>query len=112
MKFYCTFHYRAQIFDCPRYICSDRVSVIFYCVRDVRYCELSWVDVVYQISAYQTPTPSSSYSRTVTHHQQPINTTQQLSIFLNEIKTMFSQLIQQNGMILNMISTVIQKLTN
>ena len=56
--------------------------------------------------------PSSSNSRTVTHHQQPINTTQQLSIFLNEFKTMFSQLIQQNGMILNMISTVIQKLTN
>jgi len=56
--------------------------------------------------------PSSSYSRIVTHHQQPINTTQQLSIFLDEFKTMFSQLIQQNGMILNMISTVIQKLTN
>ena len=55
--------------------------------------------------------PSSSYSRIVTHRQQPINTTEQLSININEFKTMFSQLIQQNGMILNMISTVIQKLT-
>ena len=43
---------------------------------------------------------------------QPINTTEQLSIFLDEFKTMFSQLIQKNGMILNMISAVIQKLTN
>jgi len=56
--------------------------------------------------------PSSSYSHIVTYHQQPINTTEQLSIFLNEFKTMFSQLIQQNGMILNMIITVIAKLTN
>jgi len=56
--------------------------------------------------------PSSAYFRIVTHHQQPINTTEQLSIFLNEYKTMFSQFTQQNDMILNMISTVIQKLTN
>jgi hypothetical protein len=34
----------------------------------------------------------------------------QLSIFLQEFKTMFSQLIQQNSIILNMLSTVIQKL--
>jgi len=62
---------------------------------------------------FPAPEPSSSsYSRIVTHHQQPINTTEQLSIFLDEFKTMFSQLIQQNGMILNMIRTVIQKLTN
>ena len=56
--------------------------------------------------------PPTSYSRIVTHHQQPTDMTDQLSSFLNEFKTMFNQLIQQNGMILNMISTVIQKLVN
>jgi len=35
----------------------------------------------------------------------------QLSIFLNQFKTMFDQLLQQNGLILNMLNTVIQKLT-
>jgi hypothetical protein len=64
---------------------------------------------------YPVPAPASpptSYSRIVTHHQQPTDMTDQLSSFLNEFKTMFNQLIQQNGMILNMISTVIQKLVN
>jgi len=64
---------------------------------------------------YPVPAPASpptSYSRIVTHHQQPIDMTEQLFSFLNEFKTMFSQLIQQNGMILNMISTVTQKLVN
>ena len=56
--------------------------------------------------------PPPSYSRIVTLHQQPTNTTDQLSIFLNEFKTMFSQLIQQSSMILNMLSTVIHKLVN
>jgi len=37
---------------------------------------------------------------------------EELSIFLTEFKSMFNQLIQQNGMILNMLSTVIQKLTH
>jgi hypothetical protein len=57
-------------------------------------------------------TPPTSYSRIVTTHQQPTNMTEELSIFLNEFKTMFSQLIQQNSVILNMLNTVIQKLNN
>ena len=56
--------------------------------------------------------PPTSYSRIVTHHQQPTDMTEQLSIFLHEFKTMFSQLIQQNSMILNMLSAVIHKLAN
>ena len=58
------------------------------------------------------PFPSPSpYSYIATHHQQPIILAEQLSTFLNEFKTMFGQLIQQNGLILNMLSNVIQKLT-
>jgi len=58
------------------------------------------------------PFPSPSpYSYIATHHQQPINLAEQLSTFHNEFKTMFGQLIQQNGLILNMLNTVIQKLT-
>jgi len=56
--------------------------------------------------------PPTSYSRIVTHHQHPTNMAEKLSIFLNEFKPMFNQLIQQNSMILNMLSTVIRKLTN
>jgi len=56
--------------------------------------------------------PPTSYSRIFTHHQQPTTMTEKLSIFLHEFKTMFSQLIQQNNMILNMLSTVIHKLAN
>jgi hypothetical protein len=65
---------------------------------------------LHPVPALSPPTPS--YSHTVTHHQQLTNTTDQFSIFLNEFKTIFSQLIQQNSMILNMLSTVIHKLTN
>ena len=54
----------------------------------------------------------TSYSRIVTHHQHPTNMAEQLSIFLNEFKAMFNQLIQQNSMILNMLSTVKHKFTN
>jgi len=56
--------------------------------------------------------PPIPYSHVVTHHQQPVTTTEQLSVFLTEFKLMFNQLIQQNGMILNMLSIVIQKLTH
>ena len=55
--------------------------------------------------------PPISYSLAVTHHQQPANIADQLSTFLHEFKTMFNQLIQQNSIILNMLSTVIQKIT-
>jgi hypothetical protein len=65
----------------------------------------------------QHPAPTSapspiSYSRAVTHHKQPANMADHLSTFLHEFKTMFSQLIQQNSVILNMLSTVIQNLTH
>jgi hypothetical protein len=56
--------------------------------------------------------PPIPYCHVVTHHQQPVTTTEKLSIFLTEFKSMLNQLIQQNGMILNMLSTVIQKLTH
>jgi len=56
--------------------------------------------------------PPTSYSRIVTHNQHPTNMATQLSIFLNEFKTMFNKPIQQNSMILYMLSTAIHKLTN
>jgi len=56
--------------------------------------------------------PTTSYSRIVIHHQHPTNTAEQLPIFLNEFKAMFNQLIQQNSMILSMLSTAMHKLTN
>lgn len=43
-------------------------------------------------------------------HEQQININEVLSNFLTEFKTMFSQLISQNSMILNMLSTVINKI--
>ena len=69
----------------------------------------------YKVHSVPAPEPPpfpfpSPYSYIATHHQQPINVAKQLSTYLNEFKTMFGQLIQQNGLILNMLSTVIQKL--
>ena len=55
--------------------------------------------------------PPLPYSRIVSHHSQPVPTTDQLSTFLVEFKTMFNQFIQQNGMLLNMLNTVMQHLT-
>jgi len=55
--------------------------------------------------------PPLPYSRIVSHHSQPVPTTDQLSTFLAEFKTMFNQFIQQNGMLLNMLNTVMQHLT-
>ena len=56
--------------------------------------------------------PPTSYYRIATHHQHPTNMATQLSIFLNEFKTMFNQLMKHNSMILNMLISVIHKLTN
>jgi hypothetical protein len=57
------------------------------------------------------PTPRMPYSQAATqnHNQQTI-TSEQLTIFLNEFKVMFSQPINQNSMLLNMLSTVINKI--
>lgn len=44
--------------------------------------------------------------------QQPNNFGDQLNHFLTEFKAMFTQLISQNSMILNMLSTVINKLAH
>ena len=52
------------------------------------------------------------YSQIVTQNQQSSSVTEQLSALLNEFKTMFSQLISQNSMIINMLSTVINKIAN
>ena len=43
---------------------------------------------------------------------QPGNLEHQLNTFLNEFKAMFTQLINQNSMILNMLSTIITNTLN
>jgi hypothetical protein len=56
-------------------------------------------------------TPQMPYSQAATQNQQPANNniTEPLTIFVKEFKAMFSQLLNQNSMILNMLSTVINK---
>lgn len=57
-----------------------------------------------------------SYARIVTHNRNNAATEQQtdlglvLSTFLNDFKTMFSQLLNQNSTILNLLTTVMNKL--
>lgn len=51
-----------------------------------------------------------SYAQVLHQNQTSTNIGDQLSAFLTEFKAMFSQLINQNGMILNMLNTVIHKL--
>lgn len=71
-----------------------------------------------QLNSLNTNAPAQNGQRTysqVTNNNQ--NTTaeystiaEHLTTFLNEFKTMFSQLMNQNGMILNLLTTVINKL--
>ena len=49
-------------------------------------------------------------SNNMTHEQG--NLEHQLNTFLNEFKAMFTQLINQNSMILNMLSTIITNAFN
>jgi hypothetical protein len=63
----------------------------------------------------QPPVPISAnqqatYSQILLQNQHSPNISKQLSTFLNEFKAMFSQLINRNGMVLNMLSTIINKI--
>jgi len=58
---------------------------------------------------------STSYSQVLNgnnNNNQTDNTGIQLNTFLNEFKTMFSQLINQNSMILSMLTTIINNSLN
>jgi transcription elongation factor Elf1 len=57
-------------------------------------------------------TPRMPYSQAATQNQPPANNniTEPLIIFLIEFEAMFSQLLNQNSRILNMLSTVINKI--
>lgn len=62
----------------------------------------------------QAPSPTnhqSSYSQIVAQNQYSPNITEQLTALLNEFKVMFNQLINQNSMVLNMLSTVVSRIT-
>lgn len=59
-----------------------------------------------------TPTiQRRTFSQTVTQKQQTSDLTESLSTFLNEFKTMVNQLMNQNSMILSMLSTLINKIS-
>ena len=55
--------------------------------------------------------PSASYSHAVAHGPQPVDLGAQLSAFLAEFKTLFSQLMQQTGTILTMLTAILHRLT-
>jgi len=58
---------------------------------------------------------STTYSQVLQRNNmthQPGNLEHQMNTFLNEFKAMFTQLINQNSMILNMLSTVITNTLN
>jgi len=55
--------------------------------------------------------PSASYSHAVAPGPQVVNLGTQLSAFLTKFKTLFSQLIQQTGTILTMLTAILPRLT-
>ena len=62
--------------------------------------------------AVPLPKPlSASYSHAVFPGPQAVDLGVQLSAFLTEFKTLFSQLMQQTGTILTMLTTVLPRLT-
>jgi len=52
------------------------------------------------------------FSHVVASGPQPVDLAAQLSIFLNEFKSLFTQLMQQTGAILSMLTAVLPRLTN
>lgn len=61
----------------------------------------------------QTPiNQHTSYSQILKQNQQSLDITEQLTAFLNEFKAMFNQLINQNSMVLNMLTTLINKIAH
>ena len=60
----------------------------------------------------QQPTPPpATFSHVVTSGPQPVDLAAQLSTFLNEFKSLFTQLMQQTGAILSMLTAVLPRLT-
>lgn len=69
-------------------------------------------------STYRPPPGRPSYAQTVsnntrnnvTNNETTTDEGHQLTVFLNEFKSMFTQLMNQNSMILNLLTTVVNKL--
>ena len=60
----------------------------------------------------QQPTPPPAlFSHVVTSGTQPVDLAVQLSTFLNEFKSLFTQVMQQTGAILSMLTAVLPRLT-
>jgi len=55
--------------------------------------------------------PSASYSHAIAPGPQAVDLGAQLSAFLTEFKTLFSQLMQQTGTILTMLTAILPRLT-
>jgi hypothetical protein len=63
-----------------------------------------------QVTTPMPFTPTTSYAQALTQKQQP-PMDEQLSTFLSELKTLFTQLLNQNSMILSLLHTVIGRIT-
>ena len=55
--------------------------------------------------------PPAPFSHVVTSGTQPVDLAVQLSTFLNEFKSLFTQLMQQTGAILSMLTAVLPRFT-
>jgi len=55
--------------------------------------------------------PSASYSHAVVHGPKPVDLRAQLSAFLTKFKTLFSQLMEQTGPILTMLTAILPRFT-
>lgn len=56
--------------------------------------------------------PTNFLFSNITTNQQSPDIAEQLTVFLNEFKAVFNQLISQNSIVLNMLNTVITKLAH
>lgn len=65
-----------------------------------------------RITEYRQYNEQHTYAQLTKNSAEPNSTNSEITLskFLNEFKSMFNQLIQQNSMILNMLSSVITKL--
>ena len=60
----------------------------------------------------QSTSPPASFGHVVASGPQPVDLAAQLSTFLNEFNSLFTQLMQQTGAILSMLTAVLPRLTN
>jgi hypothetical protein len=66
--------------------------------------------LVPDINGHNTPQQQSSYADVTKNHEHPVEGTAiTLKNFFEEFKGLFTQLLQQNSMILNMLTTLINK---